>query len=155
MGKHLSEIGDPCEASRREESKPSVQLHNCPIISVGHAAELSRDTATESRLLLFSTPPHGGQFGCSGLLFSAALLSDGPDTIIYQSLGAWDPPPSSPNLLPSPPPPHTHSLHPLATDCGASWKSGSAFGQDRKATNNQSVSREYSYFQAWINAPFR
>lgn len=30
------------------------------------------------------------------------------------------------------------------------WK---RFGQDRKAMNNQSVSREYSYFQAWINVP--
>lgn len=37
--------------------------------------------------LLHSTPPRGGQFG-AGLLFSEGLLSDGPDTIIYQSLGA-------------------------------------------------------------------
>lgn len=37
--------------------------------------------------LLFPTPPRGGQFG-AGLLFGEGLVSDGPDTIIYQSLGA-------------------------------------------------------------------
>lgn len=78
--------------------------------------------------------PRGGQFG-AGLLFSEGLLSDGPDTIIYQSLGARGAQGSPLNWLQ------------LGLE---KWK---RFGQDRKAMNNQSVSREYSYFQAWINVP--
>ena len=84
--------------------------------------------------MLLSTPPRGGQFG-AGLLFSEGLLSDGPDTIIYQSLGARGAQGSPLNWLQ------------LELE---KWK---RFGQDRKAMNNQSVSREYSYFQAWINVP--
>lgn len=84
--------------------------------------------------LPFSTPPRWGQFG-AGLLFGEGLLSDGPDTIIYQSLGARGAWGSPLNWL-------QHGLE--------KWK---RFGQDRKAMNNQSVSREYSYFQAWINVP--
>lgn len=83
---------------------------------------------------LFSKPPRGGQFGAEQL-FGEGLLSDGPDTIIYQSLGARSAQGSPLNWL-------QHELE--------KWK---RFGQDRKAMNNQSVSRERSYFQAWINVP--
>lgn len=47
----------------------------------------SQPSSVSIHPLLFSTPPRGGQFG-AGLLFGEGLLSDGSDTIIYQSLGA-------------------------------------------------------------------
>lgn len=52
------------------------------LVEVREPAKLSEHSASA---VLHA--PRGGQFG-AGLLFSEGLLSDGPDTIIYQSLGA-------------------------------------------------------------------
>ncbi|KAK9527781.1 hypothetical protein VZT92_014314 [Zoarces viviparus] len=78
---------EQCAGQRgRGESKALVKCRfiTGPIISPGKRAGRA---AASLQPVLCSTPPREGQFG-AGPLFSEGLLSDGPDTIIYQSLGA-------------------------------------------------------------------
>lgn len=82
---HLQRPLAVCRAEGTEESKALVK---CRFIT-GPSLVQQRESAWCCGLSLccYPQPPRGGQFG-AGLLFGEGSVSDGPDTIIYQSLGA-------------------------------------------------------------------